>query len=175
VRRTPAIFALLALALPASALGAGAGMPPTAGQVRAAVMRAEHSRQLWTTINICNTRAHRDSIGIRGQMPSLGFPARLKMTIEVDYWDPVAKIFRPVPGSNSRAVAQLGTISDGLEQGGHTFQFRPGAGLLSGTITFEWIRVGKVIGQLSKRATGGHRGVDHGDPPHHSAATCKIG
>ncbi|HEY6398213.1 MAG TPA: hypothetical protein VIX82_12240, partial [Solirubrobacteraceae bacterium] len=66
------------------------------------------------------------------------------------------------------------TVLDGLQQGGHTFQFHPGAGLLSGTVTFRWTRLGKVIGQIRKPATGGHRGVDGGDPPHHSAARCTI-
>jgi hypothetical protein len=137
-------------------------------------MRAERSQQLWATINICNTRAHRDSIGIRGQMPALGFPARLAMKIQVDYWVAAAKAFKPVPGSGARAVARLGTVVDGLQQGGHTFRFKPGAGLLSGTITFQWVRMGRMIGRISKQVTGGHRTVDHGDPPHHTAATCTI-
>ncbi len=147
---------------------------PTPRQVRAAVKRAERSRGLWATVNVCNTRAHPNRIGIRGQMPALGFPARLSMTIQVNYWDTVKKAFVPVPGSNARSVARLGTVLDGLQQGGHTFQFKPGAGLLSGAITFRWTRLGKVIGQISKLATGGHRGVDGGDPPHHSAARCTI-
>jgi hypothetical protein len=177
------ISALAAMAVPASALGSGLharesasalGSGPTPHQVHVAVQRAEHSRQLWATINICNTRAHRDNIGIRGQMPALGFPARLRMTIQVDYWVLTAQAFKPVPGADARAVARLGTVGVGQQQGGHTFQFKPGAGLLSGTITFQWILGGKVVGQISKQATGGHRAVDQADPPHHSAATCTI-
>jgi hypothetical protein len=137
-------------------------------------MHAERSPQLWATINICDTRAHPNSIGIRGQMPALGFRARLVMKIQVDYWVAAAKSFKPVPGSGARAVARLGTVVNGLQQVGHTFPFKPGAGQLSGTITFRWIRNGTTIGQISKHATGGHSSVDHGDPPHHSAATCTI-
>jgi hypothetical protein len=167
------IAMLLLSAFSSSAL-AKVGGGPTPGQVRAAVKRAEHSRQLWATINICNTQAYPDRIGIRGQMPALGFPARLTMTIQVDYWVAAAKGFKPVPGSNARAVTPLRTVVNGLQQGGHTFHFKPGAGLLSGTITFQWMRMGKVIGQISKKAIGGHHRVDRGDPPHHSAATCTI-
>jgi hypothetical protein len=36
------------------------------------------------------------------------------------------------------------------------------------------VRMGKEIGRISKQATGGHHGVDGGDPPRHSAATCTI-
>jgi hypothetical protein len=169
-----AISALAAMLLPASALGSAAGNPPTPGQVRAAVLRAERSRHLWATINVCNTSAYPDRIGIRGQMPALGFPARLEMRIQVDYWAAAAKRFQPVPGRSASAVARLGTAVGGLQQGGHTFHFKPGSGSLSGTIKFQWMRKGKVIGQISKPATGGHHGVDGGDPPHHSAATCTI-
>lgn len=147
---------------------------PTPAQIRAAVAHAEHSRQLWTTVNVCNTSANPDRIGIRGQMPALGFSARLSMTIQVDYWDAAAKAFRPVPGPTGHAKVNLGTVLDGLEQGGHTFQFPAGTGLLSGTITFQWRRGGKVIGHATKLAIGGHRGVGGGDPPHHSGATCTI-
>jgi hypothetical protein len=169
-----AISALAAMALPASALGSTAGRPLTPGQIRAAVLHAERSHHLWATINICDTHAYPDRIGIRGQMPALGFAARLEMRIQVDYWVPAAKRFRPVPGSGARSLARLGTVVGGLQQSGHTFHFKPGSGRLSGTITFRWTRTGKVIGQISKRATGGHRGVDRGSPPHHSAATCTI-
>jgi hypothetical protein len=65
-------------------------------------------------------------------------------------------------------------VISGLEQGGHTFQFAPGTGLLSGTITFRWRRAGKMIGRATKLATGGHHGVGGGDPPRHSGATCTI-
>lgn len=160
--------------LAAPEANAFASASPTQAQIRAAVRRAERSKQLWTTINVCNTPARPDRIGIRGQMPALGFPARLSMTVRVDYWDAAAKALRPVPGATGRAQVNLGTVLDGLEQGGHTFQFAPGTGLLSGTITFQWRRGGKVIGHVSKLATGGHRGVGGGDPPHHSAATCTI-
>lgn len=169
-------LAIATLLLSAFSSSGFANVPtgPTPPQVRAAVNRAERSRGLWATVNVCNTRAYPDRIGLRGQMPALGFPAQLSMTIQVDYWDTVKKAFVPVPGNYARAVARLGTAVDGLQQGGHTFHFRPGSGLLSGTIKFQWMRMGKVIGQISKRAAGGHRGVDAGHPAHHSAATCRI-
>jgi hypothetical protein len=169
-----AIWLVAATALAAAQPNAFASAGPTPAQVRAAVKRAEHSRQLWTTINICNTPANPSRIGIRGQMPALGFPARLSMTVQVDYWDAAAKVFRPVPGATGHAQVKLGTVLDGVEQGGHTFRFPAGTGLLSGTITFQWRRGGKVVGHISKPATGGHHGVNGGDPPHRSAASCVI-
>lgn len=172
--RKLAICAIAATTLAAGHANAFASPGPTPAQIRAAVRHAQHSGQLWTTINVCNTPSNRDRIGIRGQMPALGFPARLSMTVQVDYWDAAAKVFRPVPGPTGHAQVNLGTVLDGLEQGGHTFRFPAGTGLLSGTITFQWRRAGKVIGRATKLATGGHHGVGGGDPPHHSGATCTI-
>src|SRR6516165_1209759 len=60
--------------------------PPTAAQMRAAVQRAERSKYLWATVNICNTKRHPHAIGVRGQMPALGFPALLQMTVHLKYW-----------------------------------------------------------------------------------------
>ena len=51
---------------------------PTPAQIAAAIKAATASRALWATINRCD-HSHDGVIGIRGQMPSLTFPARLLM------------------------------------------------------------------------------------------------
>ncbi len=148
------------------------GRGPTPAQVRAAVRRAERSRQLWATINICNTRRHRDALGVRGQMPALGFPASLSMNIQVEYWSSADGRFKPDP--YAKRLVKLGRVSFGVEQGGHIFQFGAHAGLLSGVVTFEWARAGRLLGRATRATTRGHRDVDFGDPRRYSAATCAI-
>ena len=59
---------------------------PTKAQIRTAVARAERSKSLWATVNICNSKRYPDRIGVRGQMPSLGFAAWLSMDIQVQYY-----------------------------------------------------------------------------------------
>lgn len=145
---------------------------PTGAQIRAAIRRAEHSRDLWATVNICNTKRHRHIIGIRGQMPSLGFASRLSMDVQVDYWSVKDNRFKPDPAVNPQPIA-LGQVSTGLHQGGVSLRFEPRA-ILSGEITFTWTRSGKVLGHAHRKTGHGYKHVAYADPPGYSAAICRI-
>ena len=173
--RTPlrivALAILLSVAIPATFAGART-RPPNAGQIRAAVRRAQHSRALWATINICNTRRFPNLLGIRGEMPSLGFAAMVSMNIQVDFKASSSRRFQPIAGA-ARLVG-LGRATTGLHQGGASFQFKPHAGTLSGTITFEWKLGRKLLGRATRHTTVGHPQADFGDPGHFSAAQCVI-
>ena len=150
---------------------ASSGGGPTPRQITQAVRRAQHSRQVWATVNICNTRHHPHTIGIRGQLPALGFPAKLYMHIQVNYWIKAKRKF--MPDSNAKHSLSLGTQSSGRHQAGFTWQFAPPA-YLSGTVTFEWRLGRKVIGRTTRRTVRGIKNVDDGDPTGYSAATCRI-
>lgn len=171
LRTTAALAALLALAA-APALAQSSAGAPTGAQIHTAVARAEHSRNLWATVNACDTRKHPSMIGIRGQMPALGFPARLYMRIEVQYLSLPDLQFRPASGA-SRWIG-LGLQSTGVHQGGVLFHFAPHAGLLRGSVRFQWKLGRKVIGQTTRATVRGHPSADFGDPPHHSLGTCRI-
>jgi hypothetical protein len=164
-----AVGAAAALAAaPASALASG----PSAAQIRAAVGKAERSNELWATINICNTRRHPRQLGVRGQMPSLGFRSQMYMTFDVTYRSSAHGAFKPVPKTKNKVMA--GQASHKLIQDGRTYSFNPSSALLAGMVTFTWWRDGKVLGRTTLKTTGGHRHVDFADPPGFSAATCKI-
>jgi len=165
----PLVAASVLLAL-APARARGSSRPPTNAQLRAAVRRVEHSRYLWTTINICNTKRYPLTIGIRGQMPALGFAASLSMDVQALYWSNSS--FVAVP--KVQKLIELGRQATGLHQGGVSFRFAPGAGRLSGTITFVWKRGGKVIARATRAATRGHPNADYGSPNHYSSAQCVI-
>jgi hypothetical protein len=143
---------------------------PTAAQIKAAVRRAEHSRGLWATVNICNTKAHPDTLGIRGQMPALGFPASLGMIVRLKYLSAKHR-FEPIPGAQLKL--SLGRPSTGYHQGGATFKFTPPV-TLSGSITFQWRSGHKLLGQTTRSTGRGYKEVDQGDPPGHSSATCTM-
>ena len=144
--------------------------PPPA-QIRADVRRAERSRALWATVNICDTRAHRGVIGIRGQVPALGFPTQLEMTIRLQYYDTGRGAFVAIPHLSKRL--SLGTAANGTIQGGAAFSFSPPV-TLSGAITFSWRHRGRLIASTTRRTSAGAHGVDDGDPKGYSAATCTI-
>jgi hypothetical protein len=163
------LFALGAL-LAVPTVGQAAG--PSPSQIRKSVGSAKRSTRLWATINICDTRRHPNTVGIRGQVPALGFSSLISIAISLDFWNPKTKRFNPDPGA--KKLIRLGNVSTGIRQQGVTFQFDRGAGRFRGSATFVWKRSGKVLGQTDKLTTGGHRDADFGDPHGFSAATCRI-
>jgi hypothetical protein len=171
--------ALLTLILAATlvfAVAAGAATPviktPTPAQIQAAVRNAEHSQSLWATVNICDTKRFQNTLGVRGQMPALGFSASLSIVIQVNFFNRAKKRFEPIPKASMKIP--LGTVATGLQQGGATFTFKPRTGLLNARIEFVWTRGGKVIGSTSSRTTGGHKTADFGNPAHFTAPQCQI-
>jgi hypothetical protein len=164
-------WALVAPAFASNSSPTASSKGPTRAQIRAAIHRALHSRFLWATVNICDTKHHPNVIGIRGQMPSLSFAAGLRMTIQVDYWSTTEHRYVPAPGA--AAVVQLGRPKNSIIQGGATFTFQPPV-RLSGTIEFQWMLHGKAIGHTTRATSSGDKQVAYGDPPGHSAASCRM-
>jgi hypothetical protein len=170
--RTVAALTALAFAAPAvPALARGGGHSPTAAQIRTAISTAQNSKLLWATVNICDTKQHPNTIGIRAQMPSLPFAASLSVKVQVDYWSTAADRFLPDPGV-SRSVP-LGDQANQITQGGANFRFQPPV-VLSGTVTFAWKLGSKTIGHATRLTGHGYKGVQAGDPVGYSTATCRM-
>ncbi|MGI8507229.1 MAG: hypothetical protein ACR2MK_10610 [Solirubrobacteraceae bacterium] len=161
-----------AMAAPA-AVAHAAATNPTRAQIQRAVRRAEGSRSLWATVNICDTRRYPNTLGVRGQMPSLGFPAWLSMNIQLNSFSAKRGRFVRISGGGTTTI-RLGRSSLGLQQDGATFAFKRHAGLFDATIQFVWRRSGRLLGQTTRRTTGGHRNADFGSPPRYSAGECRI-
>jgi hypothetical protein len=154
--------------VPASA----SGRNPTRPQIARAVKRAKDSGSLWATVNICDTRRHPHTLGIRAQMPTLGFASWLSFQIQLNYYSASKRRFVPV--SKGTMLVRLGRSSHGLQQAGATFTFQPHTGLLNATVNFIWRRSGRLLGQTRRTTTGGHPRADFGSPPHFSAKQCRI-
>jgi hypothetical protein len=159
-------------AAPGQALGSGSTREPTRAQIAAAIRSAERSRDLWATVNICNTGRYPNVIGIRAQMPGLGFASQLDMAISVDYWSRSAKTFEPLLAATRSIV--IGQMQSGVHQAGYTFRFSPHTGLLRGSVTFEWRLKHAVLARVTHKTSRGHADADFGDPRGHSAGTCVI-
>jgi len=170
--RAALVTTVLAAALLVAAGPASAGVG--SAQIARAVRSAERSRSLWATVNICDTRKYRNDIGVRGQMPALGFSAKLYMVVQVNYWSRTHNRFLPIQSNLATTRLSLGNSATGLEQDGAVFPFSAHTGLLNATFTFIWTRKGTLIGQTVRRTTAGHHDADHGSPPHFSAAQCRI-
>jgi hypothetical protein len=165
----PLLVATMAMLSAPGALAAN----PSPARIRAAVKKAESSSSLWTTVNVCNSRPYRDDLGIRGQMPALGFAAWLSMDIKLYYYLTSEKRYVPVPSRGSKLV-RLGRSTSGLQQSGALFRFSPHQPKLKAIVTFIWRRSGQLLGEARRSTTAGHRNADFGSPPHYSAATCTI-
>jgi hypothetical protein len=183
------VFAVAAISFPGVAAAASTAKPTkthhkkglTAAQMRAkqiatAVKNAENSPDLWATVNICSSAAAPtgDTVGIRGQMPSLGITATLSMNISVSYWNGSA--FAPVTNASDRV--SLGKGTHGIHQGGVNFPIdSPASGstyLVRGTITFEWTIAGKVVGKVTRNTGHGYTNVGFSNPPGLSEGTCSL-
>jgi hypothetical protein len=169
---TGALLVVLLAVAPPQAFGQGTSASPTPKQVASAVRRAERSKSLWATVNICDTHRHPRMIGIRGQVPALGFPASISIKIGVEFWSKTTKRFTPDPDATK--LIRLTSVSNGIHQRGVMFQFARHTGRLRGTATFAWKRSGKVVGSIQRVTTPSHRDADFGDPAGFSAGTCTI-
>lgn len=151
---------------------------PTAAQIHKALAKARRSKLLWATVNVCQVKGRHavngGSIGIRGQMPTLGFFSTLSMKIALNQWSSKTKSFAPLPYKTAKTTVSPGRFATNLHQDGAVFPFQGPAGLLDATVTFSWSRNGKVLGTATRQTTAGHHDAAGGKPPRYSAAQCKL-
>ncbi|WP_249010925.1 hypothetical protein [Conexibacter sp. DBS9H8] len=125
---------------------------PTPAEVRRAVARAAHSRTVWATLTTCDLH-HDRTVGIRGEMPALPFPARLLMVVTVLEFSPSAHRYLPLAEHwklGGRVATHGVLVQDGL-----TLRFA-GPVTLTARIRFEWFRDGRLLGATSRLSRGGH-------------------
>jgi len=168
------LAAALAVGSPSAALAtaSAAGANPTPAQIRTSIARAQRAKTLWATVNICDTRADPNVLGVRGQMPSLGFPAWMSMEIHLSYYNQTKQAFVADPGTTK--TIRLGRSTRGLQQGGATYTFKGPTPVLQASVSFVWRRSGHKLGTTHMVTTGGHPSADFGSPPRFSAASCRI-
>jgi hypothetical protein len=170
---TVIVIAVLTAAIP----GLASAKPPTSRQISAAVAKAERSSSLWATVNICSSNGKNKggTIGIRGQVPALGFSSTMRVTIQLGLYNAKSKRFVPISGSTATSNLTVGSASNGFEQDGAEFGFKGHVGLLDATIDFTWTRAGHVVGETSRTTASGHHDADYGSPAHFSASSCRLG
>lgn len=148
---------------------------PTRAQIRAAIARAARSSYLWATVNVCESHGAKGGlIGIRGEMPALGFRATLSMTIQLRQYLTSAKRWAAVKGATARRTVTIGRRTTGIHQDGAEFPFTTATGRLDAAVTFTWTRDGRRLGRLTRTTTGGHPSAAYGRPAGHSTAACRL-
>ena len=199
VRRTALpLLALLVLLVSASPAHAAAVEPPAPkGYSQAAspagppfqkgVHAAAAKRLLWATVNICDTFASPDAMGVRASMPGNGTGQRMYMRFSAQWYSGLRGQWLPVPGGKSPWV-HVGSARSRARQAGWSFDFQTlsygRAYILRGTVEYQWRSLRRAKGVKRSRyrvarkrtllTTTGVKGVHGGDPKGTSKAMCAV-
>lgn len=171
-----ALLTVLALAAPA----ASSARAPVRPHARRAGERALlRSRELWATIDVCNTAKQPNTVGIRGSMPGDGRAHdQMLMSFRLEYLNAVNQ-WVELEGSTSSSGFILVGSGTAARQGGSSFTLKPRAGkstfTLRGVVEFKWMRGKTVVQTARKPTTPGHLATEGAEPKDFSAAECPVG
>ncbi len=161
-----------ALAATTFAVGtSGAGAVPQRPDPR------EKSPDLWATVNVCDTPAHPDTLGIRASMPGTGKAKHdmfMRFTIQYRAAD---RRWRRVSRRGTSNFIYVGSGAARARQGGWTVRFArstPRPQLLRGVVSFYWRGRGRILRRARVITEGGHPTTAGADPRGFSAATCRL-
>jgi hypothetical protein len=131
----------------------------------------------WATVNVCDTMAHPNQIGVRGSMSGLARRTRMYMRFRVQFRTPVGRWRTIESGADSR-WRRVATGRRGEYDAGWTFEFKPpaagGAHVLRGLVSFDWRRAHRVIRRDRVVTEARHPDTAGADPLDFSASICEI-
>jgi hypothetical protein len=163
-------FLLLALAVPAVAAA-------KTGDHAKVQSRLTHSKLLWATVNVCDTKHHPNAMGLRISMPGTYRTSKLLMYVrfQVQFFSTVKKHrgWKNVPGGKTGWFL-VGDAKETSRQFGYTVRYNPEGFRFRARASFEWLRRGKVSFFARELTTAGHHTAAGSDPPGHSTVTCVI-
>jgi hypothetical protein len=158
------LLALLASLAVASPAGAATKKPP----------------QAWATVNVCDTAAHPNAIGIRASMPGARRTrVRLFARFRVQWHDPTDGLWHNLLSGGDSGYESLGRVkATAARESGQVFRYQaPKAGttlVLRGRVDLEW-RIGRTVVRRETVLTAkGHKSAAGSDPKGYSAATCTL-
>lgn len=136
------------------------------------------TREVWATVNVCDTAHAPNTIGIRASMPGSRSGAEVRwMRFVVEYHSQAEdRWYRLADGGDSGYLR----VGKGRrpKQFGRSLRIVPTADrsvLLRGRVYFQWrTQGGEVLQSESARTRKGFRSDAGADPPGYSAATCTI-
>jgi len=145
----------------------------------AAAKRTIHrSPHLWATVNVCDTAASPNVLGIRGSMPGSGRRREdMWMRFQAQYFRESDRSWHNIRSGADSGFMRVGSARFKARQAGWRFSFSPpgrGRFLLRGVVTFEWRVKSEVVRRARKRTEGGHKSSAGADPPGYSASVCQI-
>ena len=142
-----------------------------------AVAAPDRSDRPWATVNVCDTAARPNTLGIRGSMPGSGRLETLQMRFRAQYLDPRGR-WRYVAAGADSGYVRVGVARGRRLESGYSFEFAaPAAGTtvrMRGAVAFRWLRKGRTVRRARALTQAGHRSTRGADPAGFSAATCDL-
>lgn len=132
----------------------------------------------WATVNVCDTAANPDTVGVRGSMPGLANGAALFMRFQLQLQRDDGS-WRLLSSADSGFIDAGRARARATRQAGHSFVLTPPpAGnvyTVRGLVTFEWrAKDGTPLRRARRITSGGHRSTAGADPAGFSAAECTL-
>jgi hypothetical protein len=139
---------------------------------------ASTPKGLWATVNICDTVAHPNMMGVRASIPGDGDHTRMYMRFTAQYYSPAKQSWSNVQQNGVSKWLFVGSGIYARRQAGYTFAFNePGTGQafqLRGAVDFKWTKGRRIVRTAHVLTKGGHPNTKGADPKTFSAALCKI-
>jgi hypothetical protein len=139
---------------------------------------ATRPKDLWATVNVCDTANHPDMMGVRASMPGDGERTTMWMRFAAQYYSRSKQMWLDVKGDGLSKWIKVGSGIYARRQAGYTFAFSaPGGGrtfVLRGVVYFEWRKAKRVVRSARVSTKGGHPNTPNADPKTFSAGICEI-
>jgi hypothetical protein len=137
---------------------------------------AQARKNLWATVNVCDTAKHPDEVGVRASMPGYPRGAVRRMLFRIQYLS--GDRWRYVTGVDSDSGWRRLSRSHGRPvEAGWSFGFPPPDSPVTfrGVVRYRWTKHGRVVARAMQITEAGHRSPIGSDPAGYSAATCEMG
>jgi hypothetical protein len=127
------------------------------------IATASGTPHLWATVNICDTAAAPNAMGIRAGMPGNSSGQRMYMRFRAEYWSRSRQDWAPVSGSGISPWVYAGPARYERRQAGWTFEFAPPPPGVTFTmralVEFQWRRPEEIVSlkRRGKRHAAGRR------------------
>lgn len=135
-------------------------------------------KDLWATVNLCDTATHNNMMGVRASMPGDGEGTKMYMRFTAQYYDRTNQLWSDVRGSGVSNWIYVGSGNFARRQGGYTFAFDPPTTgktfVLRGAVDFKWTKGRRIVRTAHVLTKGGHPNTPGADPKAYSASLCNI-
>jgi hypothetical protein len=147
----------------------------------ASAAQAKVQKDLWATVNVCDTVKSPNQMGVRARMPGDGTRERMWMRFSAQFQ--AGKKWSPVSGHGRSGWLYAGSALFRNQELGYTFSFdapKPGTSfLMRGVVEFQWRvrrthRHGFRVVRRAQRLTSKGHPTKPAEPRGYSRATCRI-